>query len=339
MKTSMRILTILVVTLGLAAACSQGPQDEPLERSSSALYFWNPYDFRYLSIDLVSGHGLNGTSLNGKVLDGHMVVAVSLESVKLKKGGEKDLKLVGTVFKGTSSPPKKPGSFGVIGAEFDALTDDGAAVTLRVDDADFAAESPAWYRYAVRFATTDGWKPLCGTDEDGSPVMALPLNGVWEYMQGVPGGGGWTDSDEWFTFACEGFTLAKCVSMGYPPWAEGKLCDEDGKNCVKTTLAAHHQACSRALRADYCGDGTPNTVDGVFVSIYDGIGIRDDAEEWLHEAEWDEDGARCAVAQRVAAFPMPSCMSERDDPECGTVEHFEQGALLMTEVDSVGSAE
>ena len=65
--------------------------------------------------------------------------------------------------------------------------------------------------------------------------------------------------------------------------------------CGITSLADYHQACTRMLRADYCGDGTPHTVDGTLINIYDGIGIQRDTDDWAFEAEWTTTGARCSV--------------------------------------------
>ena len=338
MKTRMTRM-MLAATLALCiTACSTEAPQEPLERQSQAIWFWQSYFIKW-SFELV-GHGLNGISLNEQPMDVHMVVAVSLEDVELKKGGAKDLRLKRTRF---YEPKKKSGKLKHLknkklkNAEFTGYFEDGTEVTLRVEGSKKNHDLPESYMvYDVSYEAEDGWRPLCGIDDEtGEPILAVPLNGTWEYEQGIEGGGDWLANDGLFTFACEGFVLAKCVNLGYTPWSEGQICDTEAPDddCIEATLASRHQACTRALRADYCGDGTSHTVDGVLINLYDGIGIRADSEDWDLEAEWDADGARCAVAERVAALPAPPCVADLVLPTCGSTDHFEEGTLLFTEVD------
>lgn len=124
--------------------------------------------------------------------------------------------------------------------------------------------------------------------------------------------------------------MAKCVDLGYKPWREGRICTH-GQGCTTVSLAAHHRACTRMLRADFCGDGEAHSVDGVPVGLYDAFGIRLDAEDWPIEAEWTADGARCASRPRVASLPLPGCWASLQDPSCGELSHFNEGALIFTE--------
>jgi len=327
-------MTIILSTLLLLAGCDAGPADIPVESSSQNLSIWEVLNMKQFAFDLV-GRGLNGTHLNGDDLAERMLVSVSLVGVVMPKGSPKDLTLSATLFKGAQAKGKKPGHRDAVGAVFTGYLDDGTTLKLRIDDSfHTVGTSSTFYRFAVSYQAKEGWLPLCGVDDSGLPVLAMPLNGTWEYREGIEGGGGWTNSYALFTFACEGFVLAKCVEMGYEPWAEGKICDSEGNgsDCEKATLQARHQACARALRADYCGDGQSHTVDGLVVNLYDGIGIRLDSDDWNMEAEWDDDGALCMVSQRLPALPAPACMVGLASPDCGQPDHFEQGTLLMTEV-------
>ncbi len=326
--------TVSILSLLLTAGCDAGPGSSTVESTSHNLTIWELLNMKQFSFDLV-GRGLNGTHLNGDDLAQHMLVSVSLSGVVMPKGAPKDLTLSATLFKGAQAKGKKPGHRDAVGAVFAGNLDDGTTLKLRIDDSSFTqGSSSTFYRFAVSYQAKEGWLPLCGTDEAGMPVLAMPLNGTWEYREGIEGGGEWSDSDTLFTFACEGYVLAKCVEMGYEPWAEGKLCDPagNGSDCEKATLQARHQACARALRADYCGDGTSYTVDGMLINLYDGVGIRTDSEEWQLEAEWDEDGAVCLAAQRVPSLPTPACLVGLASPDCGQPDHFEQGTLIMTEI-------
>lgn len=63
----------------------------------------------------------------------------------------------------------------------------------------------------------------------------------------------------------------------------------------------HLAACVRAFRADYCGDGTPHTVSGVLIDIFDDSGTQHRASVQSDvEAEWTMHGAVC-VSERTAA--------------------------------------
>jgi hypothetical protein len=110
--------------------------------------------------------------------------------------------------------------------------------------------------------------------------------------------------------------------MGFKPW---------------TGNTRELASCVRALRADYCGDGTPHTVDGTLVNIFDAEGIQADSENWTPEAEWTPDGARCiSQAQNTrfyqAAHDTPTCFQHTLQPQklCGT--GFSAETALITEL-------
>lgn len=285
----------------------------------------------------LAGRDLNGVALSGKLLDGHLLVAVSKKAVK-HNGHE-------VVLDTTKGRIKKISDRDLERTEFEGILDDGSRLPIRVDEVFYEplnqdekghGKGHALGLYAVSYETESGWLPLCGTDGFGNPVPAIPLEGRWDYREGIPGGGAHIDDPEVFTFACRGYVLEKCVSAGYIPWGEASVCDETsgrGKKseCETFTLRDHHQACTRMLRADFCGDGTAHTVDGIIVSLYDGLGIRLDTEDWSFEAEWDEDGAICAMRDRLGD-ELPACADSLDDPTCGDALHLTEGALLFSEV-------
>jgi hypothetical protein len=83
------------------------------------------------------------------------------------------------------------------------------------------------------------------------------------------------------------------VRLGYKPWKNSR----DG-----VSLWELHQACTRMLRADYCGDGTPHTRDGTRVEVYDTMGIQSPEPDsgLSFEAGWRADGAVCVRKVRIA---------------------------------------
>jgi hypothetical protein len=108
------------------------------------------------------------------------------------------------------------------------------------------------------------------------------------------------------TLACENSSAGKCIKLGYTPW--------DG--APRDTL---FQACVRALRADYLGDGVSHTTNGRIIDIFDQyyqsstckrINTYDGTPDyWLDEAEWNASGATCVSATRqpVDVSSLPAC--------------------------------
>lgn len=222
----------------------------------------------------------------------------------------------------------RQGARRLTGADFTGVhlwgrLEDHSPVELRVEGVERAngPEGELWL-YQVSWRPRPGaeWRPLC-KDSQGWPLAALALSGRWDYRLGVPGqGGAWHADGHAFTLACEGSALAKCVRMGYQPWA----------TVAGSSLRAHHQACTRLVRADYCGDGNSYTQGGQWVNLYDGLGVQQDEVGWAAEAEWDEGGARCLSSQARARVPVV-CAGREPLPPCGA-QGPGAGALLRSEV-------
>ena len=167
-----------------------------------------------------------------------------------------------------------------------------------------AGAAEVWL-YDVAVEGQDGtWEPLC-VEESGAPTQALLLGGAWDPTTGdrVP------LANSAVTLACRGAALAKCVEWGYVPW----------KVHGATALAEAHQACTRAVRADYCGDGTPHTVNGVKIHVKDPLGIQVEDMSLPHvvEAEWGPDGALCLNHQnkRMPGATVACSLSACDAPK------------------------
>jgi len=210
----------------------------------------------------------------------------------------------------------------LVGSTWTGATSDGAPVRLRIDAATqgTGANRDLW-SYRMSVSADDTWHPVC-LDADGRPSDAISVRGTWNYAQGVPGGGAYAPDSSQFTVACRGTAIAKCVEHGYKPWAG-----------ATSELAA----CVRALRADYCGDGTPNTKDGTMVNIFDDRGIEVDGADWVPEAEWTPQGAACIAGTEQTRFfqvahTSPSCARQMLTREraCGT--GFHRGAVIITEL-------
>jgi len=197
----------------------------------------------------------------------------------------------------------------------------GAAnVTLRVDDATPGAGADLW-SYRISVAISGTWRPLC-VDAMGAPLPAETVRGTWNLGEGVPGGGAYTATAADFTVACRHSAIAKCLEFGYTPW-------------TKQTRAL--ASCVRALRADYCGDGTSYTVDGTLVNIFDVGRIQPDSAWWTPEAEWTPNGASCVSKEQntrfyQAAHVRPPCFPSPLAPKNTCGAGFSGETTVITEL-------
>jgi hypothetical protein len=191
----------------------------------------------------------------------------------------------GTAFKVTTSDGRVLRSPDLVGAVL-TIARDGGPVRLRIDavERDREARRGEIWLHELSVQAADGsWRQLCqpGTDgrRQGFPLAgrAHPPDGRFEMAEaGV------------FELTCTSGAEGKCVRFGYQPWAgEQEL--------------AVYNACLHMVRADYCGDGTPHTRDGVPIGLYDKFGIRARAlmAGMEFEAAWGADGAICVRRVRI----------------------------------------
>lgn len=151
-------------------------------------------------------------------------------------------------------------------------------------------------RQERKYARVNYGEPICGYDAKGKPREVIFIGGAWDDNMGSQGAGGKSKdaaSGE-ISIGCRGVgALAKCVDYGYKPW-------------VSPALDAAHQACVRMVRGDFCGDGTPWTVDGNLIDVEDIFGIqKHEGKDWVFEATWTKDGAtfkNAALDFRVAEW-------------------------------------
>jgi hypothetical protein len=289
-----------------------------------------------------NGEHFNGEHFNGAQLDGARLDPVPLQ---LRLGGHAlaGVTLVGSVLSGKKSAGGVVSGGALAGAELHGRLSSGEAVKLRIDAVTTAPDAPDLSLYAVSARVGAGAAaPLCGLGEDGAPVLAIPLRGSWDESAGTPTGGAHVDDARAFTFACRGYALAKCVELGYAPWRSVTECRAPG-DCHQLSLAPFHQACTRMLRADYCGDGTSTTRDGTLVDVWDAQGLQsDDAAAWSLEGEWGEGGAACVLETRwptiadtgesVQQYIQDHCPSRWQPPGCGAASSpfFTPGGFSMS---------
>ena len=280
----------------------------------------------------LNGVHLNGVHLNGVHLNGVHLNGVHLNGVHLNGVHLNGVHLNGSLLAGVAADGAELSGEGLVGAELDGELDGGDPLPLRIDGVSFAdndERDPVFYQVAYKAAGEPAWQPLCA-DGEGTPLAAIAVPGVWSYEEGVPGGGAHADSASLFTLACIDGAIAKCVDFGYKPWGTVDVCDPHG--CAPVSLARHHQACTRLLRADYCGDGRSHTTDGRAVNLYDDVGVERDTNRWAFEAEWSEGGAVCMSDRRDPEDPVPPCLEALARASCGAHRRrFAEGTLLVSE--------
>lgn len=175
-------------------------------------------------------------------------------------------------------PPVLQGE-ALVGAVLTSFDEQGRSLTLKIDGVqpDPHDAGQEIYLYTVLYESdVDGqWHNLCRPDRDGI-AQVIPLAGRWDER-------GAHIDDGSITFACTNGALAKCVRWGYKPW----------KTVNGESLRNYHQACTRMVRADYCGNGIGHTQDGTSIDVYDRLGIQApvDDDGMTFEAAWNADGA------------------------------------------------
>jgi ADYC domain len=313
--TSVHISALILAMMALGSAgCVSGEEDDANVATDSE------------ALETGNGQKLNGQKLNGQKLNGTTLAAVDLTGVALNgatSGGVAvtSVKLVATVFTGTRATKAISGT-AFVGATFVGKTSAMTTVPLRIDAViPLTAPNADVLTYRVSYDSGGVWAPLCGLDTASQPIAAIAVNGLWDLRQGVATGGSYIADAASFTFACRNAAIGKCVEAGYKPWKSA---------FGFPSLQGHLTACTRLLRADYCGDGTSWTVDGRLVDIYDISLIQLDTNPtWTFEAYWATTGATCVSDQRYydASKGIPACLLTRHSPNC--IGHGAGMALIL----------
>jgi ADYC domain-containing protein len=337
---AVRCRVLVIATLAMGCAMPVAPEAAAVHEASLVQDNGEALNGRTLN-----GRTLNGRTLNGRTLNGRTLNGVSLGGIELAGGT-----LVGTTAAGVGV-----GGLDLLGAELSGTLEDGTPVSLTIEDIEPDALDADLLHYLVSFRMDPDAAPeyACGRDGSGAPVTAVPLAGRWDYGEGTTTGGSHLNEASSITLACAGAVLAKCVEMGYAPWRT--VVERFSRvRSHPVSLASLHQACTRMLRADYCGDGSSHTLDGEPIEVWDAFGVqaREVEVRWAFEAEWTTAGARCKQRERIgdgldyiAAHCPDRWDGWADDDRCGsrrsdlyTVQGFDVPldvrSLLMDETSS-----
>jgi hypothetical protein len=305
-RSSWALLFALVISAA-SSACASDPGDEVCLDQAE----------RIVSNGISpNGVGLNGIMPNGANLNGIVMNGVSMNGIMPNGTSFNGIALNGSELVGVARDGQPISGADMVGTTLSGQLSDGSTLPLRIDAAAplDGANADVW-AYSISYKAEGGWAPLCT-----SATQAIPLAGTWNLASGVPGAGSWSESSDSFTLACRGAALAKCVELGYKPW----------KTVDGVLLRDHHQACTRMVRADYCGDGRSWTADGTPINLYDNVGLQADEASWAVDAAWSPEGAVCVGSIRDFQPGTPSCVQALRDPSCGS---FSEGVLLVDEYD------
>ena len=287
--STLRLATIVA----LGSGCVAGPPSGDAAESQTSA-----------EIVAANGTSVNGTSVNGISINGISINGVSASGMQLR----------GVAATGDNAGQAITGD-DWIGAVLAAQLTNGTRLALRIDDTTMLPAPNSDIRsYAISYATSDGWKPLCTNPEFGNQAIVFP--GTWNLT---------TVRHQWdsnmFSLGCRGATFAKCVELGYK-----------GDSLIDT----YHAACVRAIRADYCGDGQSHTITGTEINIYDKLGVQGDTQRWSTESNWTPDGATCIHIARVLTSleepNVPACIADRAQVECVS-SGWPSRVLIRTEVN------
>jgi hypothetical protein len=217
--------------------------------------------------------------------------------------GGPSIEVVGTLFRVTTPDGRALISPDLTGAILDVADEAGRIITVRIDSVTKDPSDPAgdiWlHQFSIPDARAAGWREFCLPGPDGT-VAGFPIAGKWT------SDGRHERASAGFAITGTSGAIGKCVRMGYKPWRDAK----------GESLWDYHQACVRAVRADYGGDGTGHTRNGTLVDIFDRLGIqppepdpRGPALEF--EAAWGPDGAVCVRRTRIPEVVSTSELAER----------------------------
>ena len=280
----------------------------------------------------LNGGGLNGGGLNGGGLNGEVINNIYIDGSLLKGTLANGQAISGTQFVGAT--------VNVPGAE-----PNPKPIVIRVDAAypdNSNLFNDVWrYKMSYRPMNEQDWRPIC-PDASGQQTELIPIVGSW--WDNVTGNR--IDDPNVLTFACYDGAIEKCVHFGYRPWAQGRECKGRGsfrpeQACNQVSLKEHHQACTRMIRADYCGNGQVWTQHGTWIDLYDYLDpqIQHREEEWLFESRWVPTGATCLSHPRHPELGFPGTCTGDDGearklPRC--LPYQVESGLVVNAYDPTG---
>lgn len=163
------------------------------------------------------------------------------------------------------------------------------------------------WQYALQQRSPTGqWEPACDAPPQLIPtkpaftgIRALAMPGRWS-------GASYTADQSAVTFACSTGVAAKCDGWGYSVTSKwpghtrtGAPSDAQGSDMMQT--------CTQMARADYCGNGMPNTLEGLPIWFDSVFSPRTTRSGFTLEAAWAGQSSGGIPTNRAPAV----CLSKR----------------------------
>lgn len=259
---------------------------------------------------------MNGRALQGVSLTSGAVSRVTKDCVEVT-----DLHLEGSTLVGTLDGQTMRGR-DFIGTTVVQVDQNGTSVfavisDIKTDSNDGTGET-LLYSLQSQNPIDGQITDVCAPDAEGNH-FAIPVSGTWDAS------GAHMSSHSQFTFGCTSAAIGKCVRLGYRPWS----------SVGGVSLAGYHQACTRMVRFDYCGDGKTHTVDGTEIDVYDllKLNTRDVGLLDPFDAAWSEEGAYCIERQRWTRLSTVDGLTFQALLPTGCLQRFEPTLVESSPVD------
>jgi hypothetical protein len=256
---------------------------------------------------LTNTHGLNGLSVSALDMTGATYDGWRLHSIEIvtDRGIEPvyEVHVIEGVLYGRDALGLEYSGEDFVDSEWTIVLESSEKlVVMEIDD---FVPDPSATRYT--FVGGDGSIP---TDDRGGFTCALDPETqeysvvLFDDLDVDPDDGTHFERPDTIYFGCLSGAVGKSALWGYSPWRADH---------------ASHQTASRAVRADFCGDGTPYTIQGTGLQVTDVFHLRDfTKQEKPTEAMWGPNGAECIMTPRLGQRPEDIvCNGGQTLPLCG----------------------
>lgn len=298
-------IELAVFALLLAACAVDDPSEPDAGEFRCASCKWGP--------PLLNSHAVNGVEVSaldttGDVYDGWRLIEVRVVADKIPADRlVHDVHAVDGVLYGTDDWGTVWSGEDFVGSLWTVEVEDTASKEVMEAIDFFPDPTAARYTFIATASSqgvTDPKNYTCPKDDDTGGFEVV----IFADLDVDPQTGTHFERSKTLYFGCAAAAVGKSAVWGYSPWAT----DDDT-----------HQTASRAVRADYCGDGTSYTKAGTPLQLTDVFGINQFSNANADtEAMWGPKGADCIKVPRKVDVSEVWCAGN-GVPFCSGDDTFE----------------